>query len=184
MDLYNESTLLHEALKEQHKEAGDYKKLIPSLINQSNVYRNQGQLSDALNDLLHAERLAKQYNDKENLAIAIGNQADIKIRQGKLDDALHMIFKSAELAKSLNNNILNQANRAREGAIYHAKGNKELANRLFDEAETICRDNELDEHLASLYIDKAAIVKESADFHKASGLYEKAINVYENLGDR
>ncbi len=184
MDLYDETTILHQALKKQHKETGEYSKLIPTLINQANIYRNKGKLNDALNDLLHAERLAKQNSDTENLAIAISNQSDILIRQGELKKALSKIEESETIAGTLNNKNLTQAIFGIKANIYQIHGNKKIALEYIEQAETICKDAELKDQLASLLFDKAAIFKEIGDYKKACELFNNAIEIYESLGKK
>ena len=176
IDFYNEALTLTRKDNDRRGEAA-------ILANIGAFYRQLGELSNALEYYNQALPLARAMNSPANEAAILGHIGRVHLESGRKQEALIKFNRSFQLARG--------ADRFGElsaminiGRTYFELGNRPRALDFYNRAESVARTINDRLALATIINNRADIFRSRRQFKSAHALYEQALAIVREVGDR
>lgn len=189
-DLYLAATDIAGAAK-LYRQALSHYQAANHLQGQAQEHRNiamtaqlAGDLSEAAKHYRRSFELNSELGDENGLAVDAARLATIYRRNGEINQAKTMLEQAIAVGEKLGDQRALASHYSRLGNLYLLEEQFDQAAPLYEKARRFGEIDGAPEDLANTYANLANLRRRAGDSHAARTLFEKSLNLYQQVGQR
>jgi tetratricopeptide (TPR) repeat protein len=185
LDYYEKTTRIAKrdvVLEIYHEEARKIESC--AISNIGLIYRDKGNLDDALKYLQDALEIFKEINYRQGEAADLGNIGLIYHLKGDLIDALKYLQDALEIHKEIGDREGEAASLTNIGLIFYSKGDLDTALKYHQDSLKIVKEIGYRLEEAACLSNIGLIVKDKGDLDDALKYYQDALKINQEIGYR